>query len=376
VPFLPHEDRASSSAIPTWRFWAAALSTAALLNTKYSAYLYILAIAVFLAVRRPGLLHDRRTWWALGGALLGLLPTVAWNATHSWASYRWQFAHFARESLRQSSFAGRAWHVVRYLTPPIALLAMPGVTQLRDARRQMLCFPALALALPLLLSPADSPRNVVVGATLLLLLGCDATCRWAMRLFRYVPFRAYTGLRLLVLLVFLWSGVYGVGTVLETRRPTHWPHSSVAPAIRQDSLGWRSLPDLGTPRQAWIFAVDYSIASQLRYYAGQPVQTAWGQYRIWGIPELERPPRPEDQTLIVALSFVEPEMISQRLQAAFVETTGPTPLLLEEGNETKTLNVWRARGRQVDGERFLRMFDLLNLARASQMNGEGQGENL
>jgi 4-amino-4-deoxy-L-arabinose transferase-like glycosyltransferase len=358
--------------IPTWRFWAAALSTALLLNTKYNAYLYALAMAAFLAIRRPSLLRDRRTWWGAGIATLGLIPAVAWNAAHNWASYRWQFAHLTVGVLNRSTLLGSLWHTVRYLTLPLALVALVGATQVRGARRQVLWVPALALAAPIALSPANSPRNLVTGTMLLLLLGSDAICRWATRprssLTQRRSIRASLLLCILAFLLSLWTGIYGLGTVLETLRPTAWPHSPAATTVRQEGLGWRDAANQSWDPEVLHFAVDYNIASQLRYYTGLPVQTAWGQYRLWGYPELVGNGQ-EDDIVIVALSYIAPsdgapDLISTRLQTAFRQADGPTPLLLREGNETKQLNVWTAHGRRVDTETFLRMFDLLDLADA------------
>jgi hypothetical protein len=344
-----------------------------------------------LAIRRPSLLRDRRAWWAAGVALLGLLPAVTWNAANDWASYRWQFAHFTQETLHRSTLMGRAWHAVRYLTPPLMLTGLAGTTQIRSvqtrgmqlhgvqsrgarprgARRQMLYVPAIVLVLPIVLSPTDSPRNLVNGTALLLLLGCDALCRWTAKLQKRVSPRATDRARSVVgwalaLLVVFWSELYGLGTVLETLRPTDWPHSPVAAAIRQDSLGWRDAPNLDLNSQALLFAVDYSIASQLRYYTGLSVHTAWGQYQLWGIPELEGPAGLDDTAVVIALSYIDPDILSKRLQAAFAEAAGPTPRFLREGGEVKRLNVWTARGRQIDAETFLQMFDLLDLSGATQ----------
>jgi 4-amino-4-deoxy-L-arabinose transferase-like glycosyltransferase len=379
LPFLPpgcglaggtppgHGGEAPIPVRQSWRFWAAALSTALLLNTKYNAYLYALAIAAFLAIRRPTLLRDRRTWWALGIAVLGLVPAVAWNATHNWASYRWQFAHLTVGVLNRSTLLGSLLHAVRYLTPPLALVALVGATQVRGARRQVLWVPALALTAPIALSPADSPRNLVTGTTLLLLLGSDALCRWVSRLRPFLArrwfIRAPSIVCILAFLLTLWTGTYGLGTVLETLRPTAWPHSPAATAVRQESLGWRDAANLDWDPEVFYFAVDYNIASQLRYYTGLPVQTAWGQYRLWGYPELVE--GQEKDTVIVALTYIAPDLISKRLQAAFQHADGPTPLLLRKGSETKQLNVWAAHGRRVDAETFVQMFDLLDLVEAA-----------
>jgi hypothetical protein len=256
----------------------------------------------------------------------------------------------------------------------VALLALIGAAQVRGAGRQMLWVAAMSLVAPIAISPAGSPRNLVAGTALLLALGSDAICRYATR--RRAPDtrpsrKSKPSIRgpalpwVLALLLTLSASVYGLGTVLETLRPTAWPRSSAATALRQESLGWRDAANREWDRTAWHFAVDYSIASQLRYYTGLPVQTAWGQYRIWGIPELEGNGQ-EDKVVIVALPYVDTGLVSERLQVAFQQTEGPIPLPLREGSKTKRLNAWSARGRLVDAGTFLQMFDLLGLAEATR----------
>ena len=82
------------------------------------------------------------------------------------------------------------------------------------------------------------------------------------------------------------TAVYGLGTVLGLSGPAVWPHSSAVDRIRQDAAGWRELGPLLADDPDPVFALDYSIASQIAFYSGRPAYTAWGQYRMWGIPEL------------------------------------------------------------------------------------------
>jgi hypothetical protein len=164
--------------------------------------------------------------------------------------------------------------------------------------------------------------------------------------------------------LFLWASVYGVGTVVETTRPTVLPSSSVAGPIRIDALGWRTLDPAYLRAGASTFAVDYSIASQLRYYTGLDVQTAWGQYRLWGVPAVCGPGAPQGNVHVLALHHVEPELVSERLRASFRQVRGPVKLAMDEG---KVLYVWTARTCTVDQDVFLERFDLLGLIEAKQV---------
>ena len=336
----------------SWRFWGVGLSMAALFNTKYNAYLYALVLLAFLFVRRRRLFSDRRTWWAMGLAACGLLPVLIWNARHDWASFGWQFQHFGTGTVRPSSMWVSLLHAVVYLTPPVALAGVLGASGVRGVRRQVLLVPALGLVLPLLLGPADSPRNLLSGLALLLLLAGDALDGWLAH--KRGLLWAAIGVLMLV------TGVYGVGTVQETMAAGPLPSSSAAGAIRFESAGWRRLgPEL--VRAARVFALDYNIAAQLRYYSGHPVQTAWGQYRLWGIPAFCGPDAPDAGVQVVALGFLDPQFVTQRLADSFEQVSDPVAFEL---GEDKVLYSWVADGCTVDQEAFLGRFDFMALLKA------------
>jgi hypothetical protein len=108
-----------------------------------------------------------------------------------------------------------------------------------------------------------------------------------------------------------------------------------------------------------LFALDYSIAAQIQYYAGAPAYTSWGQYRIWGIPEF-------DGATVVALDYVSQDQVSARLRQAFRRVTGPERLRYAERGVTKDVRIWQAEGLQLDQEAFLQRFDFLTLLEASR----------
>jgi 4-amino-4-deoxy-L-arabinose transferase-like glycosyltransferase len=334
----------------TWRFWAIGLSMAALLNTKYNAYLYAAVVLVVLLVRRRTLFREPRTWLAMGIAACGLAPVLVWNAQRDWASFRWQFQHFGAGTIFRSTVQANLMHAIRYLTPTLALAGVLGLSQVRELRRQLLLAPALALTLPILLGPTDSPRNLLTGLALLLVLAGDAFDRWIARSSRL----AWSALGLCL----LGASVYGVGTVIETMAPSVLPSSTIGSAIRVDGAGWRTV-GLEFEDEAEVFALDYSIASQLRYYTGRPVHTAWAQYQLWGIPALCGPYGTDVQ--IVALGYVEPQFVTQRLIESFDQVEGPVELAMGEG---KVLYTWTAHSCTIDQVTFLERFDFLTLVEA------------
>jgi len=358
VPMVFPRERAP---VATWRFVVVGVLTAALFNTKYGAYLYVLAILAFLLWHRWALLAERRAWWAMGLATCGLLPTLLWNAAHGWISFRWQFDHFfAAGALGGGGPLGNVVHAVRYLTPPLVLAALAGLASLRGARRQMLLLPALVLLLPVLLSPANSPRNLVVGLALLLPLAGEAAGRWLAHLrgpARSVAWAAMAGVVVLV-------GVYGVGTVWATWRPLPLPRSSVSDGIRRETAGWRKAASLPLRPEQPLFAIDYHVAGLLRYYAGIPAETAWPQYALWGPGEVcdaERVGGGTDSAVqIVALPYVDPALVSSRLASAFRQVEGPVVLSLGEA-EGQRLRLWTARDCTIPREVFLEQLDLFSL---------------
>jgi hypothetical protein len=113
--------------------------------------------------------------------------------------------------------------------------------------------------------------------------------------------------------------------------------------------------------EAAVFALDYSIASQLRYYSGRPVYTGWGQYRLWGIPAICGPGAPRAGLRMVALGYLDPGFVSARLAATFDQVQGPVGLDMGEG---KVLYTWTARGCAVDQQTLLDRFDFLSLLEA------------
>ena len=345
LPFVTGEP----AEIPPWRFWAVGLSMAALFNTKYNAYLYALAVLGMLAWRRRSLLHDRRTWLAIAIAATGLLPVLLWNASHDWASFRWQYQHFVAGPVFRSTFWHNVMHAVRYLTPPVVLVSVLGAMQIKQLRRQILLVPALVLILPILLGSTDSPRNLLAGIVLLILLAGDAIDRW-MGHSNWLAWGTVGGLLVI-------TGLYGLGTVIETERTSALPASSIAQAIRVDSSGWRDAEMLGLHSQATVFALDYSIAPQLRYYAGVPVYTAWGQYQIWGLPPICGADALQGDVQIVALPYLDPAMVSARLHDTFADIQGPIEISLGE----RSLRIWTVRHCTVDQQTFLDRFDFLGL---------------
>ena len=327
------------------------LSLALLFNTKYSAYLFAagLLLAVFIDHRR--LLTEPRAWLAAAVAALGLLPVLLWNAAHGWASLRWQLSHAGFSLTGQHSLLGTIHHSLGYLTWPLVLLALIGLGFVRRPAGRLLSLVALCMLLPVLLSPANSPRNLANGlAALLLLAGAcwpDSSQRPRQR-----------WLVAFLTLALSATAVYGLGTVASLSGPSPLPASSAVGDIRRDATGWRELGQALSARRGPFYALDYSIASQIWFYAGQPAYTAWGQYRIWGIPDVP-------SWTVVGLDYLPPEWVTERLSQAFGDVVGPDKLEYEDRGANKVAYVWRCEGLVLDQAAFLRQFDFLVLLEAA-----------
>jgi 4-amino-4-deoxy-L-arabinose transferase-like glycosyltransferase len=211
------------------------------LNVKGTSLLYVGALAVYVLGWRRAWLRDPRVWLGAGIAALVLLPWLIWVAG---------MIGLARS--RPPGVAGMAQPVGAISTGDIS---RPGghplpwlrqrsgrATRLWRGRepgkslRQPPDWVILVLAsgiilLPMILSAADSPRNLALGLLPLwplaaLLPGPDTRSRARrLRLWAWVA-------------LFVWLALYGIGTVAALLSPTVLPHSSGADAIRRDAAGW------------------------------------------------------------------------------------------------------------------------------------------
>jgi 4-amino-4-deoxy-L-arabinose transferase-like glycosyltransferase len=328
------------------------LSLALLFNTKYSAYLYAAGLLLAVIAGHRWLLAERRAWLAAAMAALGLLPVLLWNAAHGWVSLRWQLSHAGFSLTGEYSLLATVHHSAAYLTWPLVLLALIGLSSLRRPAGRLLGLVALCMLLPVLISPANSPRNLGNGLTALLLL---AGARWPDSLAR--PRQKW--LVALLALTLGATAVYGLGTVADLAGPSPLPASSAVGDIRRDAAGWRELGRELSHRRGPFYALDYSIASQIWYYAEQPAFTAWGQYRIWGIPEARA-------WTIVGLDYLPPQLVTERLSQAFDDVVGPEELQYRDRRANKVAYVWRCEGLVLDQASFLRQFDFLTLLEAAR----------
>jgi hypothetical protein len=229
------------------------------------------------------------------------------------------------------------------------LLCLPGLFLWRQWRGRWLVLVALLLVLPVLLSPANSPRNLLVGCLPLIAL----SAAWLAA--PGVGVRCRIGL-LTALLATL--AVYGVGTALALVEDMPLPQSGVAHAIREDAAGLRALGTELRAEKGLLFTVDYSTASQLWYYAGRPAYTNWGQYLAWGVPDFTR-------ATVISMGYVPNERVQQGMNQAFERVQGPFVYRLVEHGAAREVTLWRGEGLQVNKATFLRMFDFFSLYRAA-----------
>jgi hypothetical protein len=211
------------------------------------------------------------------------------------------------------------------------------------------------LILPVLLSRADSPRNLGMGLlTLWPLLGLllpDSAPGEA----RGPVAKVRPALFAVAALLVLPLALYGAGTTLRLATPVKLPRSSVTESIRRDAAGWPQFArEVALPDGALRFAVDYSIAAQIAYYAGTPVYTAAPQYRRWGVPEAE-------DLVVFGTGYLDPAPVTAALESDFERVTGPEMWQSDEDGVEKTVYIWRAEGRRAAMERVLDNLDYLTL---------------
>jgi len=368
--------------LPRWAFFG--LTLALLLNVKLSSGFYAVALGAYLLGWRRDLLRQPGLWLAAGLTALGLAPLVGWNAAHDWAMVRWAIYQGRGFGLPHAGLRASLVHAWRYLTPPASLLAglaavsavlglvfrqgraNPRVAGEIHARRPagVLVLVAACLLLPILLSAANSPRNLGVGLLALWPLvgvvvampdkpGVSAerrrpVTRW--------PRAVY----LMAVPLCLWLALYGIGTTAALLGPTRLPANIAAPAIRSDGAGWPEFAaEALLPADEVAFAVDYGIAGQAAHYTGRPVYSAHPQFRLWGMPGIS------DLT-VLSQDFIPPELITKRLLADFSSTSGPDTWRYEAAGIRKTVYIWHARGLRVAETQLLEDLDFLGLAQAAE----------
>lgn len=325
-----------------------------LLNTKVSVYPYGLGLALGILAWRRDLLRHRCFWAAVAIGGLGILPWMLWNAAHSWAGLEWMWQHATQGTFVTIGSLAAIQHIVRYLSPGLLLFISLGFLLWREREGQWLILLALPQLLPVALSPANSPRNLLVGCLPLL----AAAGAWATSARGRFP-----GRRLLVAgVLWLLAALVGLGTVVALFRETRLPQSSVARVIRQDRTGMRELGSAlrSVGEDELVFAVDYGLASQLWFHSGRPVYTSWGQYQLWGVPDF-------DAATVLSLGYVANELVTERMAQAFHRWDGPTIIHLSDGGMEKWVYLWHGEGLQVPKALLVQSLDLFVLDRAAKV---------
>lgn len=338
-----------------------------LFNTKYSAYLYAAALGGWVLLQRRSLFRDQGFWVGIGMGVIGLLPVVLWNAAHNWISFRWQLSHFGLSSpgahapslaLRLLANTQHAW---AYLTPPVFLAGIAGLGSLRRTRERLLTLVALGMLLPVIVSAANSPRNLTTGWVLLMMMAGERVLGSRVAdSFRQGRIRTGGVHRLAVgvgVLLFLSAGIYGVGTVMALSGREMPVRSSVVADILQDTVGWRGLGEAFGDWSGSILTLDYSLAGQITYYADRQAVTPWGQYLLWDWPL-------SDPMLVVSLEYLPVDCVNTTIRGAFMRVEGPLRLRVEDKGVVRKLWLWQAYGLQLTEAELFQRLDFLTLQEA------------
>jgi 4-amino-4-deoxy-L-arabinose transferase-like glycosyltransferase len=341
-----------------WAWIALGLTLALLLNVKLSSAFYVISLGLYVLLFRRDLLRERGLWLATAIAALGLIPVLGWNATNDWAMIRWAIYHGQGYGFVQVGLRSTLPHARDYHSAPAALLAgvavvavalrlttagfsKPGGPSPR-ADRRLLAVASAGLILPVLLSRADSPRNLGLGLLAL----------WPLIGLLYPRQRVLFWLAALLCLPL---ALYGAGTAIRLASPLELPRSSVTESIRRDAAGWPAFARQVTlPEGALPFAVDYSIAAQIAYYTGRPVYSSAPQYRRWGVPEA-------DALVVFATEYVPQERVTAALESNFEQVIGPEAWRSDEDGVAKVVHTWQAKGRRAPMPAVLAALDYMTL---------------
>jgi len=332
------------------------LTLALLLNTKYTAYLYCVALGLAIVLEHRQLLRSKTFWLNVVIGALGLLPVLGWNLAHDWASIRWQLTHLVTASPGSSASAlpmqwlGNARHAFGYITWPVMILSAIGLLRVRRPAARLLALAAAIMLAPVLLSPANSPRNLIAGLALLLLLAGHR--KFSVQSVEAI-FKA--GLAVLLLATF----AYGVGTVAALNGAPGRPHSalwnsSIVHEIRRDGIDGRALAAALSPYPAPFFTVDYDLAGRIHYETGRTALSGWGQFAIWGYPDWER-------GTVLSWDYVPAACITARLHAVFERVDGPETLHIDASAGPRTLLLWEVAGARLSPLERARALDFLTL---------------
>lgn len=104
-----------------WWWLAAALALGGALLAKYTAFFLCLSLALWLVLTPAGRRWLMSPWPYLAGllALAFLIPTLAWNASHGWLTFKYQFG-------RIGAGHGNPLHMVEFFAGQLAL-ASPAI---------------------------------------------------------------------------------------------------------------------------------------------------------------------------------------------------------------------------------------------------------
>jgi dolichol-phosphate mannosyltransferase len=339
-----------------WRWALFGLTLALVINIKLSSAFYIVALALYFMVWRRDLLQRRGMWLALGTVALGLIPVVGWNATHDWAGVRWAIAQGNAFGLTPLSRQARLHHAWLYHAPPMVLLGLLAGTgaalalwqaaRRRDSEPALLALIGLCVMLPVVLSDANNPRNLMLGLLAWLpLIGL---------LFVALPRTGAYVLGAGVTLLLAWTAVYGIGTAVEmVNYRERLPRSIAARSVTHDAADWPDFCDTFRPiPDSPLYAVGYSYAAQVQFYCEAPTYTNVPQLRLWGMPEFEA-------LTVILTGDLPDDRVDALLRQDFASVSGPT---ITQG-ERKTIRAWQARGRRVTVEQVLTDLDYLRLAK-------------
>jgi hypothetical protein len=151
---------------------------------------------------------------------------------------------------------------------------------------------------------------------------------------------------------------YGLGTVASLLGHGTGLESSATLAV-ENHLCWQQLASTLDAESGMLYAIDYSVAPQLEYYSGRETYTGWGQYRIWGIPPIEK-------AVIISMDYLPEEHVDRQIRQTFSEVDGPRHLDCRWGPRTQEIRTWQVAGPRVGKEEVIERLDFLTLLQEAE----------
>jgi hypothetical protein len=164
---------------------------------------------------------------------------------------------------------------------------------------------------------------------------------------------------LIAAFMLLFAFAYGSGTAAALGGIRGILSSTAVPELRYNAVGMQNLDVLLRDYPDPLYTLDYQLAGWIRYKTGRQALSSWGQYSIWGIPEL-------DSVTILSLGYLPDQCVTQQLHNTFGEVSEMQMLNLGDNESEKHLHIWRVSKPWFSSEEWGQQLDFLTMWKLCQ----------